>query len=117
MGQLSQLIQLLPDCQFNIAAWTSFGEPVMQLLAADNVRLYPHVTQPQISKLVHTCNAYLDVNCDGKEEQILRQFEQAGTPLLNFQSVAAAPGSYQRYSTFADDDTTGMLHQLQELCK
>lgn len=117
MGQLPKLVRMLPDYQFNIAAWSNFGEPVMQLLAAENVRLYPCITQPQIDELVRSCDAYLDVNLDGKEDQILRQFEEAGTPLASFQSVAAEPGRYQRYQVFADNDVADMVRWLQELAK
>lgn len=117
MGALPTLIGKLPDYQFNIAAWTMFGEPVMHLLSAANVRLYPCIIQAQITALANECDAYLDVNYDGKESQVIQQFEVLQKPVLSFQSVAANPDGYQNYRIFRDNDIAGMVNQLQTICQ
>lgn len=113
MGQLPALVAKLPNCQFNIAAWSNFGEPVIQLLSQPNVRLYPMINGPQLRQLGDTCNAYLDVNYDDKERKAIDPFEKKKKPIFTFEAVANNPHHYQNYHVFADDDINQMVNALK----
>lgn len=115
MGQLPQLIQAMPDYQFNIAAWSEFGEPVMKLIAAPNVHLYPMINGPQLDHLIETCDAYLDVNEDNKERKAIDPFEQKQKPIFSFANVADNVHNYSQYHTFAPDQLAAMVQQLKQL--
>lgn len=82
VGQLSKLIKQLPNIQFNIAAWSTVGEPITQLLQYQNVRVYQCIIGNQLDELTQNCDAYLDVNYDGKERKAIDPFEQRGCPIL-----------------------------------
>lgn len=115
MGQLPQLIQKMPEYQFNIAAWTMMGEPVLKLLAAPNVRLFPVVTGPQLDYLIENCDAYLDINKDGKERKVIDPFEQKQKPIFTFADVADNVHGYAKYYTFAPDQLSAMVQRLKQL--
>lgn len=58
MGLLPELVKKMPHYQFNIGAWSALGEPVIKLLASNNVRLFPMITDPQLRQLQLNCDAY-----------------------------------------------------------
>ncbi|MEY8441176.1 glycosyltransferase [Lactobacillaceae bacterium 24-114] len=115
MGNLPQLIQRMPNYQFNIGAWSLLGEPVMKLLAFENVRLYPMITGPQLEQLKLDCDAYLDINEDGKEQKVIDIFEKEDKPIFSFYNVAHNQNNYSQYHIFEDNDLDGMIKKLAEL--
>lgn len=115
MGILPQLIEELPDYQFNIGAWSNFGEPVIKLLKYPNTRLYPTINGPQLNQLYDTCNAYLDVNHDGKERKVLDAFEQRKKPIIAAEDVANNIHNYNQYRVFAVEDLQGFVNNIRSL--
>lgn len=114
-GKLNQLIRALPNCQFNIGAWSEVGEPIIQLLHYPNVRVYPCIIGDQLNELTNHCDAYLDVNFDGKERKAIDPFEKQNKPILAFAEVADNPHQYANYHQFANDDVQGMINALKNL--
>lgn len=115
MGILPQLVAKMPNYQFNVAAWSMFGEPVIKLLGSPNVRLYPMINGPQLHQLTNDCVAYLDVNHDGKERKAIDPFENLNKPIFASSDVADNPHHYQHYHVFNHDQLDQMISELQKL--
>ena len=57
-----ELIRVLPQMHFHIAAVTQMSPNLMRLEFYDNVTLYPNVKTDTLSKLFEKCDYYFDIN-------------------------------------------------------
>lgn len=113
LQNFEQLVQAMPDFDFNVASWVNMAPELMHLIEYPNVHLFPLVSGPNVDKLERQALAYLDIN-DDKEAQMVQKANDLHTPIFTFQRFALNEG-YQRYHIFADDDTDGMVHALRKL--
>lgn len=57
-----EIIELLPDMHFHIAAITEMSSKLLSLSKYENVTLYPAAKTKHIEKLFDICDFYLDIN-------------------------------------------------------
>lgn len=115
IAHIEQIINKMPQWQFNIAAYTAMGFNLLKLLQYPNVRLFPNVIEYNRKKLMNNCDIYLDINYGPKNNDIISKWHQTGKPILTFDSVAANIKDCPEKS-FALDDIDGMIQAIQS-CK
>ena len=68
-----QLIQSLPDMEFNIVALTEMSSKLLSLGKYRNVNLYPNAKNVLIDELFNTCDYYFDINHETEIVDAVRQ--------------------------------------------
>lgn len=81
---LEELLKALPDCEFNVAAWTNMGEALLTLTRYPNLHLYPAVVEANINKLINRTTAYLDINQGQKEPQFMERCARLNKPIFSY---------------------------------
>ena len=84
---IEELVTVLPDVVFHIAAWTDMGDKLTKLAVHDNVRLHPQIVPPVLDKLKKLTNLYLDINHGNADENFLKSLKEQEKTLLAFQST------------------------------
>ena len=84
---IEELVTVLPEVVFHIAAWTDMGDKLTKLAVHDNVRLYPQIVPPVLDKLKQSTNLYLDINHGSADENFLKSLKEQEKTLLAFQST------------------------------
>ena len=84
---IEELVTVLPDVVFHIAAWTDMGDKLTKLAVHDNVRLHPQIVPPVLDKLKQSTNLYLDINHGSADENFLKSLKELDKRLLAFQST------------------------------
>lgn len=110
---LESLIQALPNCQFNIAAWTNVSNKVSRLLKYDNVQIYPQIVGQQLDELTNNCDAYLAVNDGGNESKAITPFKKREAPIYTF--VDEGHTDYDNYHVFTRDNLNGMVAEIKQV--
>lgn len=62
IAHLKELVKLLPNVQFSIAAITEMSEKLMAFQDYRNVELYPTASDDRLKKLLVDCDIYFDIN-------------------------------------------------------
>ncbi|MEG1094478.1 MAG: accessory Sec system glycosylation chaperone GtfB, partial [Lactococcus sp.] len=70
IAQLNQLVEALPNYQFNIAARTTMSQKLHAFENYSNVQLYPTVDDSELEKLISVSSFYLDINHGNEVEHI-----------------------------------------------
>lgn len=112
--KLKPLIQHFPNCEFNIGAWSHFGDQLIQLLQYPNVKLYQSIIGLNIDQLVDECDAYLDINYENKERQIIDRFEKLNKPIFSYDDIAENPHQYPQYFIAPKNDVQQMARLIQK---
>lgn len=60
-------------------AWLLVG-----LTKYDNVRLYPSIIGPTLTKLIETSDIYLDINYGSKEDEVIQRLISKNVPMYSF---------------------------------
>lgn len=84
---IEELVTVLPDVVFHIAAWTDMGDKLTKLAVHDNVRLHPQIVPPVLEKLKRKTDIYLDIHQGSEVESILRDVRNFGIPILSFSNT------------------------------
>lgn len=87
LEQIDYLVTHLPNFMFHIAANTLMGDVLNCLRKYENVRLYPAILDWNRNRLVDECDIYLDINYEGKNQQVIEAAKQKGKPILTFDTV------------------------------
>lgn len=112
---LEELVQVLPEVTFNVAAWTTMGGNLLRLLRYSNVHLYPNVVGPVLSELEDTADIYLDINYGGKEMKVIDNLPAHRTPILGFRSTMDDHAISQGGRVFEDDEVESMISTIKQL--
>lgn len=84
---IEELVTVLPDVVFHIAAWTDMGEKLKRLASYDNIRLHPQIVPPVLENLKNVASIYLDINHGNVDQTMLESMKKQGKPMLAFQST------------------------------
>lgn len=114
---LEPLVEALPNCTFNIAAWTNMGGQLIKLVPHANVHLYQSAVKPVLEKLIQEADAYLDINYGSKDEDFISRFQNTGKPILSFTEVNSQIKDATNYESFNDEDVQGMINRIKKLTK
>lgn len=115
-NHLKELLKALPDCDFNVAAWTNMGSDLQILSRYPNLHLYPLVIGANIDKLINLATAYLDINYGDKEVQFIDRIIKLGKPVLAYEDTKTLDHNDQQ-TVLPKDDIDGMIQQLKQLAQ
>lgn len=90
LEHLEELVQKLPNWQFNIGAYTYVGWNLGRMPQYPNVKIHPCIMKYKIDQLFKESDAYLDTNFGSKEVDLISRYEQTGRPVLTFESSKTA---------------------------
>lgn len=62
IDHLEELVKLLPNVQFNIAAITEMSTKLMAFQDYENVELFPTASRSRLQQLLADCDVYFDIN-------------------------------------------------------
>lgn len=113
LESVEQLIQALPEWQFNIAAYTDMGPELLHLGQYENVRLYEHIIGINIERLVQQADYYLDISYGRKISEVISKFAQTGKPILAFNTTAQNIDAYPIYKEL--NSVTEMIDTIRTL--
>ena len=68
-----EMIEMLPEMQFHIAALTNMSHKLMSLASYNNVILYPNVQTNILDDLFEVCDYYLDINYEAEIVSAVRR--------------------------------------------
>ena len=111
---LEELVKLLPNYTFQIAAWTEMGWKLSRLQQYPNVRLYPGVIPPVRKALINNADCYLDINFNPKDINLVKNFADSGRPIFTFNSTTSNLTN-QNYYTFNDEEVNKMANKIRSL--
>src|SRR5699024_11686564 len=59
---LKEVVDSMPDIEFNIAAVTTMSDKLLAFKKYDNVKTYPNVSRKKTVELFKECDVYFDIN-------------------------------------------------------
>lgn len=111
---LYELAEALPNCEFNVGAYTLMGFKLIRALRYPNVHLYPSITFYNRNKLLEEADGYLDINYGDKFEDVIEKYINKQIPVLSFEEVATDKfRSCDKYHVFTNNDLSGMVNYIQ----
>lgn len=108
-----ELVKRLPNIRFNIAAYTPMGWLLIGLTRYDNVHLYPNIVGERLTKLIDTCDIYLDTNYGPKEKEVIRRITQKNIPMYSFEASKSQDLDYNNYHLFKNGQINEMADAIQ----
>lgn len=111
---IEKLIQKLPNIRFNIAAYTPMAFLLLGLTKYDNVQLYPSIIGTTLTRLIDTCDLYLDINYGGKENKILQRLMAHDVPMFSFEATKSQNLNYDNYHVFENGQISEMAHAIKD---
>ena len=108
---IEELVTVLPDVVFHIAAWTDMGDELTKLAVYDNVRLHPQIVPPVLEKLKRKTDIYLDIHQGFEVESILRDICEFEIPILSFSNTQH--GMYNQM-VFDKEDINLMIEAIKD---
>lgn len=109
---LEELVKLLPNVHFTVAAVTEMSNRLLNFGRYENVTLYPRVSDDRAKKLVKNNDIYLDIN-EGNEivDAVRGAFEQ-NMLILGFKSTLHDPQFVAEQNIFADNQAKSMAQRI-----
>ena len=112
LEHLEELVQKLPNWQFDIGAYTYVGWNLVKMQQYPNVKIHPIILQFEIDNLFRTSDAYLDTNFGPKEVDLISRYQQTGRPIATFESSKTAEIGGKNYHVFGDDQMDQMVEYV-----
>ena len=117
IAKLNQLVEALPNYQFNIAARTTMSQKLHAFENYSNVQLYPTVDDSELEKLISESSFYLDINHGNEVEHIIRTAFENNQLILGFKETI----HNQRYTSseniFLQNDWMNLVQRIREVGK
>ncbi|WP_297816262.1 SP_1767 family glycosyltransferase [uncultured Lactobacillus sp.] len=114
---VEELIKRLPNVQFNIAAYTPMAFLLLGLTKYDNVHLFPSIIGTTLTRLIDTCDLYLDINYGGKEYQVLHRITPRNVPMFSFEATKSQNLDYDNYHVFQNGQVDAMATAIEDYIK
>lgn len=102
IAQLENLVKLLPNIQFHVAAITEMSSKLLTIGKYENVHTYPCVLPDQIKQLVADCDIYLDINHGGEILDAVRGAFEQNMLILGFKDTLHEPKFIAPENIFED---------------
>lgn len=117
LEHLEELVQKLPNWQFEIGAYTYVGWNLAKMQQYPNVKIHPVILKFTSESLFEKSDAYLDINFGRKEVDLISQYQQTGRPVISFESAKTAGICGDHYHIFGDDQIDQMVEYINSLKK
>lgn len=88
---LENLVKILPQFEFHIAALTEMSDRLMGMQKYDNVHLYPIIGMDKARRLIKKCDVYLDINQGDEILDAVRAAFENNMLILGFNETLHEP--------------------------
>lgn len=109
---LSDLVKLLPNVHFNVAAVTEMSGKLMAFQDFPNVDLYPTVSDPQLKKLMAKNDVYLDINYGDEILDAVRGAFEQNMLVVGFADTLHNKHFIDDANVFKKGDARAMAQQI-----
>lgn len=113
MVHLAKLAEALPDCEFNVVAFTMVSPTLLSYLRFPNVHVYPSISKPLLDELMKNCTAYLNINRYSKYVDLINQFAANGRPVFSFATEKLDLAANIHQFTFDNDKYQEMIKAIK----
>lgn len=104
VAQLENLVKLMPNIQFHVAAITEMSSKLLTVGKYPNVHMYPGILPDKIKKLVADCDIYLDINHGNEILDAVRGAFEQNMLLLGFKDTLHNPNFVSPANVFEDSE-------------
>ena len=113
LERLEDLLQLLPDYDIHICAYTNFWSGVSNLISYENMKLHPHVLNITLDNLLNECQGYLDIHYGDEVYDSIQKMQAMGKPIFGFVNTSHDTlGTSHLYSL---EQVTDMANDIREI--
>lgn len=110
--QLEELVKLLPNVHFTIAAITEMSDKLLAFQRYQNVTLYPEVNGDQIKKLIADNDIYLDINKGNEIVDAVRGAFEQNMLILGFKDTLHNPQFVAEQNVYQADQVRDMARKI-----
>ena len=112
---LRELVEVLPNLHFHVAALTEMSTRLLDLDRYENVTLYPAVKLERLAELFQTCDFYLDINYESEIVSAVKQAFLHNQLILGFADTLHNPNYIEKSHIYRDQsELAAELTQLLE---
>lgn len=108
-----ELIKVLPEMHFHIAALTEMSSKLMSMDAYENVSLYPGVKRDVLDELFKTCDYYLDINYEAEIVSAVRRAFIQNQLIFAFQETVHNRDYVAEEQIYCKEDVAQMISDIQ----
>lgn len=112
---IEYLIRELPEMMFYIAANTQVSDKLYNLSVWENVRIYPQVSQQDLTLLWRKCDFYLDINYYREIFDAVNSAHLQNMLILSFEDTMHDAGLVAEECVFHRLDYEGMVKKIKGL--
>lgn len=104
VAQLENLVKLLPNIQFHVAAITEMSSRLLSVGKYPNMHMYPGILPDKIKQLVADCDIYLDINHGNEILDAVRGAFEQNMLIFGFKDTIHTPKFIAQENVFDDSE-------------
>lgn len=110
---LKEVVESMPDIEFNIAAVTTMSDKLLAFKKYDNVKTYPNVSRKKTVELFKECDVYFDINHQNEILNAVRIAFEQNMLIVGFNNTLHQPKYVADKAIFAPDDVKKMRELVE----
>ena len=110
---LKEVVEAMPDIEFNIAAVTTMSDKLLAFKKYANVKVYPNVSRKRTVELFKECDVYFDINHQNEILNSVRIAFEQNMLIVGFNNTLHQPKYVADKAIFAPDDVKKMRELVE----
>ena len=110
---LKEVVEAMPDIEFNIAAVTTMSDKLLAFKKYANVKVYPNVSRKKTVELFNECDVYFDINHQNEILNSVRIAFEQNMLIVGFNNTLHQPKYISEKAVFAPDNVQGMKELVE----
>ena len=110
---LKEVVEAMPDIEFNIAAVTTMSDKLLAFKKYANVKVYPNVSRKRTVELFKECDVYFDINHQNEILNSVRIAFEQNMLIVGFNNTLHQPKYISEKAVFAPDNVQGMKELVE----
>ena len=110
---LKEVVEAMPDIEFNIAAVTTMSDKLLAFKKYANVKVYPNVSRKKTVELFKECDVYFDINHQNEILNSVRIAFEQNMLIVGFNNTLHQPKYISEKAVFAPDNVQGMKELVE----
>ena len=110
---LKEVVESMPDIEFNIAAVTTMSDKLLAFKKYANVKVYPNVSRKRTVELFKECDVYFDINHQNEILNSVRIAFEQNMLIVGFNNTLHQPKYISEKAVFVPDNVQGMKELVE----
>ena len=110
---LKEVVEAMPDIEFNIAAVTTMSDKLLAFKKYANVKVYPNVSRKKTVELFNEWDVYFDINHQNEILNSVRIAFEQNMLIVGFNNTLHQPKYISEKAVFAPDNVQGMKELVE----